>query len=137
QGFTQLCDRYEAALAGSGNGRARLRAVVRACFDMGARRPGLFRLMFASDLLKRRSPPAVLTGAATRAYQLLAAAVAGAYPKADERRVKGATMVLLSICQGYLTLRAAGRFRPFMVEPMTPEEGEAAVVEAAVNCGLR
>ena len=136
-GFEKLCGRYEAALAGPGDGRARLRAVVRACFDMGAQRPGLFRLMFASDLLKRPSPPAVLAAPAARAYDLLSKAVAGAYPEADERRVKAATMVLLSLCQGYLTLRAADRFKPFMVEPMTLEEGEAAVLDAAVNCGER
>lgn len=135
RGFDLLCDRYEAALAGPGDGRARLRAVVRACFDMGAKRPGLFRLMFASELLKRDPPPAVLAAPAARAYDLLRKAVGGAYPEADGRRVKAATMVLQSICQGYLTLRAAGRFKPFMVEPLTLEEGEAAVLEAAVNCG--
>jgi AcrR family transcriptional regulator len=134
-GFEKLCDRYEAALAGPSDGRARLRAVVCACFDMGAKRPGLYRLMFASDFLKRHPPPAVLAAPATRAYALLRKAVEGAYPDADERRAKAATMVLLSLCQGYLTLRAAGRFKPFMVEPMTFEEGEAAVLEAAVNCG--
>lgn len=134
-GFEKLCGRYEAALAGPGNGRARLRAVVRACFDMGAKRPGLFRLMFASELLKRQPPPEVFIAPAARAYDLLRKAVDGAYPDAGERRAKAATMVLLSLCQGYLTLRAAGRFKPFMVEPMTVEEGEAAVLEAAVNCG--
>ncbi|HJV48731.1 MAG TPA: TetR/AcrR family transcriptional regulator [Geothrix sp.] len=134
-GFDMLCDRYEAALAGPGDGRARLRAVVRACFDMGAKRPGLYRLMFASDFLKRHLPPAVLAAPAARAYALLRKAVDGAYPEVDERRAKAATMVLLSLCQGYLTLRAAGRFKPFMVEPMTFEEGEAAVLDAAVSCG--
>ena len=134
-GFEKLCGRYEAALAGPGDGRGRLRAVVRACFNMGAKRPGLFRLMFASELMRRQPPPAVLVAPAARAYDLLRKAVAGAYPEADERRVKAAIMVLLSICQGYLTLRAAGRFKPFMVEPMTLEEGEAAILDAAVNCG--
>lgn len=133
-GFEKLCGRYEAALAGPGDGRARLRALVRACFDMGAKRPGLFRLMFASELLKRHPQPAVLVAPAARAYDLLRKAVEGAYPEADKRRVKAATMVLQSLCQGYLTLSAAGRFRPFMVEPLTLEEGEAAVLEAAVNC---
>jgi AcrR family transcriptional regulator len=136
-GFDMLCARYEAALAGPGDGRARLRAVVRACFDMGAERPGLFRLMFASDFLKRHQPPAVLVAPAARAYDLLTKAVGIAYPDADQRRVKAATMVLQSLCQGYLTLRATGRFKPFMIEPMTSEEGEAAVLDAAVNCGER
>lgn len=137
RGFDLLCDRYEAALAGPGDGRARLRAVVSACFDMGAERPGLFRLMFASEFLKRPQPPVVLAAPAARAHGLLRQAVEAAYPEADERRVKAATMVLQSLCQGYLTLRAAGRFKPFMIEPMTLEEGEAAVLDAAVNCGAR
>jgi AcrR family transcriptional regulator len=135
-GFDLLCDRYEAALAGPGDGRARLRAVVRACFAMGAERPGLFRLMFASEFLKRPQPPAVLATPASRAYGLLQKAVETAYPEADAKRVRAATLVLQSICQGYLTLRASGRFKPFMVEPLSWEEAEAAVVEAAVGCGV-
>ena len=136
-GFERLGDRYAAALAGPGDGRARLRAVVRACFAMGAERPGLFRLMFASEFLKRPQPPAVLASPAARAYGLLRKAVAGAYPEADDRQVKAATLVLQSICQGYLTLRASGRFRVGMNEGMSLEEGEAAVVKAAVRCGER
>lgn len=135
-GFDLLGDRYEAALAGPGDGRARLRGVVRACFAMGAERPGLFRLMFASEFLKRPQPPAVLAAPAARAYGLLRKAVETAYPEADDKRVKAATLVLQSLCQGYLTLRAAGRLKPFMVEPLSWEEAEAAVVEAAVGCGM-
>ena len=134
-GFERLGDRYAAALAGPGDGRARLRAVVRACFAMGAEQPGLFRLMFASDFLSRDAPPAVLAAPAARAYDLLRKAVAGAYPKADGRRVAEATLVVQALCQGYLTLRARGRVRRGKGEGMRMEDGEAAVVEAAVRCG--
>jgi hypothetical protein len=102
---------------------------------MGAEQPGLFRLMFASDFLSRDAPPAVLAAPAARAYDLLREAVAGAYPEADERRVTAATMVVQSLCQGYLTLRARGRVRRRKGEGMSVEDGEAAVVEAAVRCG--
>lgn len=135
-GFDLLCERYEAALAAPGDGRARLRAVVRACFAMGAERPGLFRLMFASEFLKRPQPPAVLAAPAARAYELLTQAVAGAYPEADAKRLKAATLVLQAICQGYLTLRASGRVKAMRMEPLSWEEAEAAVVEAAVRCGV-
>jgi AcrR family transcriptional regulator len=133
RGFEDLNVEYEAALATSGNGAAKLRATGRAFFGFATRRPGLYRLMFQSDLLNRTPPPAVLIPPADRSYRLLWRAIEAAFPEADEKEVKVRAVLMFSTSHGFLALDQAGRFKPFMYEPMTHEEMVEAVMGSALG----
>ena len=133
RGFEDLNAAYEGALASPGDGRARLRVANQVFFDFARRRPGLHKLMFESDLLAHDQPPAVLIPPANKAYHLLWRAVEGAYPDADERFIKARTIIMWSTVYGYLALQGAGRFKPFMVEPLSEDEISEAVLDAAAG----
>jgi AcrR family transcriptional regulator len=122
EGFEDLNRRYAAALEGPGDGKARLSAATAAFFGFAYEKPGLYRLMFESDLLGRAHPPAVLIPPADRSYQLLQHAVAGAHPEADEAEIKRRTLVMMATGHGFLALDRGGRIKPFMITPMTRED---------------
>jgi AcrR family transcriptional regulator len=135
QGFEDLIVLYENALAGTGDGQAKLRAAGRAFYDFAMKRPGLYRLMFESDFLNRSPPPPVLLAPAEKSYRLVLKAVAGAYPDANEAEVKIRALIMTSTSHGFLSLDHVGRFKPFMYEPLSHDEMVAAVMQAAM--GLR
>jgi len=132
RGFEDLNAGYEAALAAPGDGHARLRIASQVYVDFAERRPGLFKLMFESDLLARDRPPEVLIGPANHAYHLLWRAVEGADPTADEKTVKARTITMWSTLYGFLALDRARRFKPFMTTPLTRAEIVEAVIAAAI-----
>jgi AcrR family transcriptional regulator len=131
QGFEDLNIGYETALAAPGDGREKLRRASRVYLDFAKRRPGLFKLMFDSDLLGRDRPPAVLIGPADRAYHLLWRAMEDAYPDADERTIKARTITMWSTVYGFIALDRARRFKPFMKGPLSDDEMVEEVIEAA------
>jgi AcrR family transcriptional regulator len=131
RGFEDLNAGYEAALASPGDGKARLRAASLVYVDFAERRPGLFKLMFESDLLAPGAEPAVMIPAANQSYYLLWRAIEGADPAADDKTVKARTITMWSTIYGFLALDRAGRFKRFMTEPLTREEIVEAVIRAA------
>jgi AcrR family transcriptional regulator len=135
RGFEDLNLEYEAALATPGDGQAKLYAAGRAFFGFATRRPGLYRLMFQSDLLNRNPPPAVLLPAADQSYRLLWRAIEAAFPDADEAEVKVRAVILVSTSHGFLALDQAGRFKPFMYAPLSHDEMVEAVMRSAMHAG--
>jgi len=135
RGFEDLNAEYETALAAPGDGQAILYATARAFFGFAARRPGLYRLMFQSDLLNRSPPPAVLIPPADRSYRLVWRAIEAAFPDADEAEVKVRALIMVSTSHGFLALDHAGRFKPFMYETMTHDEMVEAVMRSAMRAG--
>ena len=133
RGFEDLNVGYEAALAAPGDGASRLRAASHVYMDFAERRPGLFRLMFQSDLLGRDQPPAVMIEPANYCYELLWRAVEGADPEADEKTVKARTLTMWSTLYGFLALDGARRFKTFMTEPLTRAEIVEALIAAATR----
>jgi AcrR family transcriptional regulator len=133
RGFEDLVAQYEAALAEPGEGLQVLRRTRRVYLDFAERRPGLFRLMFESDLLSREHPPAVLIPPADRAYHLLWETLRRTYPQADERTIKARAITSWSTIYGFIALRRAGRFKDFMTRPLTSDEVEAAVLDASTH----
>jgi AcrR family transcriptional regulator len=133
KGFEALIEVYEQALDGSGSGRQRLRNGLAGYLEFAGRRPGLHALMFESDFLRRRPPPAVLIGPADRAYALLWRALEHAFPGASTAWVRGRTVTMLSTVVGYRVLDHVGRFRPHMIEPLASEDLLDAVLEAAIG----
>ena len=133
KGFEDLVGIYEAALSEDGNGRQRLRRLLLSYMEFARTRPGLHALMFESDLLQRSPPPQIMIPVATRAYELLWRAVEGAFPKADQRWVKQRTVTMLSTIVGFRVLDNVGRFRPFMINPLTRKDLVEAVLEAAIG----
>jgi AcrR family transcriptional regulator len=133
RGFEDLIVVYQAALNSGGDGLARLQAFGRAYFDFAVRRPGLYRLMFESDFLSRNPPPAVLIPPANTSYQLVWRAIEGAYPDADPVEVKMRAVIMTSTAHGFLMLDHAGRFKPFMYEPLSHDEMVKAVLRTAMG----
>ncbi len=135
RGFEALCEGYETALATPGNGVQALRAATRFYMDFASGRPGLHGLMFHTDFLTRTPPPAVLIPPANRAYDLLMRLVSATIPDADDRARKARTITVWSTTFGFVALRAAGRFKPFMRDPLEDAEIEAAILEAVAPLG--
>jgi AcrR family transcriptional regulator len=133
RGFEDLNQRYAAALETPGDGRARLRAAQAAFFSFAYEKPGLYRLMFESDLLGRSPPPAVLIPPADLSYRLLLRAVAGAHPDSGEAEVRRRTLILMATGHGFLALDRAGRIKPFMIEPMTREQMVESLIGSAME----
>lgn len=101
-----------------------------AVLDFAEHRPNLFRLMFRSELLVRPGGPRLeLKGPADLAFRRFEACVSQALPGADERAVKASTIAVWSAVFGFAVLTAEGRIKPFMREPMTPEELRARALE--------
>ena len=133
KGFEALVVVYETALAGPGDGRQRMRQALIDYLEFARRRPGLHELMFESDFLQRTPPPPVMIGPADRAYRLLWEAVEGAFPGADPVWVRARAATTLSTVVGYRVLDNIGRFKPHMVEGLTPADVLDAVLDAAIG----
>lgn len=136
RGFETLIASYETALRSPGDGLAKLRALNAAFFEFATRRPGLYQLMFASEFLRGDRPPAMLAPLAGTAYRLLWEAVGGAYPGESEAQVKARTVIMVSTAHGFLDLERAGRFKPFMYEPLSRSDLVDAVMRAAIGEGV-
>ena len=133
RGFEDLVALYDTALAGPGNAQERLSAASHAFFDFAMRRPGLYRLMFESDLLNRTPPPAVTLPAANASYYQLLRAVADANPQMSEAQAKVRTIIMMSTGHGFLALDRAGRFKPFMYEPLSHEDMVEEVMRSLIG----
>lgn len=129
QGFAQLGRDYANAAERADPVDA-LRATGRAYLNLAFERPGLFQLMFESDLLGPGSPPALLHQAAA-AWQALHDAVARANPGAELAEVKLRTITGWSVLQGFVTIRRGGRLKAFMTAPLTEEELIEAILDKA------
>lgn len=132
RGFADLARAYATAQAQAPDPRAAMRASARAYLGLAFGRPGLFKLMFASDLLAAGAPANLLTAAA-EAWEGLVGAVAAANPAATPTEVKRRTITGWSTLYGFIALVQGGRMRGFMTEPLTEEELLEAVLDKAVG----
>ncbi len=132
-GFEDHVAAYQAFLDTDMDGRDRIALTTRFYLDYAARRPGLHRLMFESDLLARTPPPAVLIPPADRSYRLLVEIVRQAFPGESEDATLARAITAISTTIGFLTLRGAGRFKPFMRGGLSDADIEAAIIAAVSN----
>jgi len=127
RGFEQLTRDYQRTFE-IPDPVAAQREMARLYLGLAFRHPGLFRLMFDSDLLGPGAPPN-LTEAAGEAWQALYASVSRIEPDAGEAVLKRRTITGWSTLHGFITLLQGGRLRGFMTEPLT----EAELVEAILD----
>ncbi|MGH6966402.1 MAG: TetR/AcrR family transcriptional regulator, partial [Phenylobacterium sp.] len=121
QGFEDLTTAYARAIAAGPTPRAALRQTARVYLGLAFERPGLFRLMFDSDILGPDAP-ASLTEPAGEAWALLYQAVAAVDPTVGDVAVKRRVITGWSTLQGFVTLKQAGRLRAFMTEPLSESD---------------
>ena len=129
QGFAQLCLDYAKA-SELADPAAALRATGRAYLSLAFERPGLFKLMFESDLLGPQSPAGLLQLAA-EAWQALHDAVARANRGSSLADVKLRTITGWSVLQGFVTIRRGGRLKDFMTDPRTDQDLIEAILDKA------
>lgn len=132
RGFEDLTAAYAEAIAAGPTPQAALRGTASAYLGLAFGRPGLFRLMFGSDILGPDAP-ASLTGPAREAWTLLYQAVAAVDPMADDVAVKRRVITGWSTLQGYVTLKQGRRLPAFMTEPLTEVELMDAVIERTIR----
>src|SRR6185503_7523929 len=119
-GFEMLTKRMSRAIAGRGNAREQLFAMLRAYIDHGVDNPALYRLMFGGYL---RGPnhgrPAIELAEAEKTQGLLAGLiVAGGLGRAiahtphNERKIAGAILACWSLVHGLTLLLADGLVGP-------------------------
>jgi AcrR family transcriptional regulator len=132
QGFVELTRAYANAAATGPTPEAALRETARAYLGLAFGQPGLFRLMFASDILGPDAPFSV-TSAAAAAWEGLYRAVAAVDPEADEAAVKRRVITGWSTLHGFIALVQGGRLRGFMTEPLTEAELVEAVIEKTMT----
>jgi AcrR family transcriptional regulator len=135
QGFEALADIYVAARARSGPGTTRLRWGMRDYMGFAWSRPGLHRLMFESDLLRRRPIPPALVGPYRRTYDALWALLQQAWPDAERSWLRRKRVTLLSTIVGFLVLDEAGRFSADWSDPLPRDEQVEAILDAAIGAG--
>jgi AcrR family transcriptional regulator len=135
QGFEALADIYEAAHARAGAGTTRLRRGMRDYMGFAWSRPGLHRLMFESDLLRRRPIPAGLVEPYRRTYEALMALLRQAWPHAERTWLRRKRVTLLSTVVGFLVLDEAGRFSADWSDPLPRDEQVEAILDAAIGAG--
>ena len=128
-GFAQLGRDYATAAADV-DPKLALRATGRAYLSLAFERPGLFQLMFESDLLGPASPVALLAQAAS-AWQALHDAVARANPGSELAEVKLRTITGWSVLQGFVTIQRGGRLKDFMTAPLTESDLIEAILDKA------
>lgn len=131
EGFEDLTAAYGQALGSAVEPVNGLRRVARAYLTLAFTRPGLYRLMFDSDILGADAPEA-LTAQSAAVFQALARAVADADPAADARALKLRAVTGWAALHGFISLVQARRLKGSMVEPLT----EAEMVEAVIDQAL-
>jgi len=122
-----------AALAGAGDGRARLRQAMADYIAFANRRPGLHRLMFESDFLRREPRPPPLVAPTERTHLSLRRLVEAAYPEAGDAWLRRRTVTLLSTIVGFMVLDSVDRFKAYMVGPITHDDLVDSVLESAIG----
>jgi AcrR family transcriptional regulator len=134
EGFAELAEAYRVARAQPGPPLAIMRDTARVYLRLAFEHPGLFRLMFAGDILSGEPPPS-LTGPAMEAWVEFCRTVAAQDPAADDATVKRRAVTGWSTLHGYVTLSQGGRLAPFMTEPLTTPELIEAVLDKALSEG--
>ena len=134
-GFADLRDAYARAQAAAPDPRTALRETARAYLTLAFGRPGLFRLMFASDLVGAADAPMSLLAPAGEAWEGLYRAVAAAGPGADLATVKRRAITGWSTLHGFIALVQGGRLRGFMTEPLSEAELLEAVLDKSLDDG--
>lgn len=131
-GFRELSDTYDRIQAEASDPKAAMRETARAYLALAFGRPGLFRLMFGSDILNV-APPASLIEPANAAWEGLYRAVAALDPGADTATIKRRAITGWSTLHGFIALVQGGRLRGFMTEPLTEAELVEAILDKTVN----
>jgi AcrR family transcriptional regulator len=132
-GFVELAAAYARAQANAADPKAALRETARAYLTLAFAKPGLFRLMFASDLVDAADAPESLLKPAAEAWQGLFQAVAATQPGADLATVKRRAITGWSTLHGFITLVQGGRLKGFMTEPLTEAELLEAILDKTLN----
>ena len=131
-GFADLTAAYARAQAEASDPAAALRETARAYLNLAFGRPGLFRLMFASDIVDAGAPADLLARAA-EAWEGLFRAVGATTPGADLATVKRRAITGWSTLHGFITLVQGGRLKGFMTEPLTEAELLEAILDKTLN----
>jgi AcrR family transcriptional regulator len=133
QGFRELAAAYAQAQAAAGDPNQAMRETARAYLNLAFGKPGLFRLMFASDLVSAADAPLSLLRPAGEAWEGLYRAASALDPAADRATIKRRAITGWSTLHGFITLVQGGRLLPFMTEPLTHAE----LLEAILDKSLR
>lgn len=134
EGFNELVEAYRRARAGPGSPMTVMRNTARIYLALAFDHPGMFRLMFDSDILSGE-PPQSLTQPAMGAWLEFCRTVSIVDTTADERTVKRRAVTGWSTLHGYVTLAQAGRLAAFMTEPLTGDDLIEAVLDKALAEG--
>lgn len=114
KGFRRLTALYRKAIRTGKTPTERLAVSGRLYLALAARRPQLFRLMFASDLLTDAPRDPDLIEAAGECYKVFEGIVAATLDVDDENAIKAATIAVMSSTYGFALLQISGRIKPFM-----------------------
>ncbi|HEY3951558.1 TetR/AcrR family transcriptional regulator [Phenylobacterium sp.] len=134
-GFAELAKAYQRAQADAPDPQAALRETAKAYLTLAFGRPGLFRMMFASDLVDAADAPTSLLSAAREAWEGLYHAVTAADPQADLASVKRRTITGWATLHGFITLVQGGRLKGFMTEPLSEAELLEAILDKTLGEG--
>jgi AcrR family transcriptional regulator len=132
KGFADLSEAYARAQADASTPMAAMRETARAYLTLAFGRPGLFRLMFGSDILGADAPPG-LVEVAREAWEGLFRAVHALDPDADLATIKRRAITGWSTLHGFITLVQGGRLRGFMTEPLTEAELLEAILDKTLH----
>jgi AcrR family transcriptional regulator len=134
RGFAELRRIHLEADAGKGLPAERLAAAGRGYLAFAAAKPGLFRLMFTSDLLTGEGrPDPKLVETANDGYAVFERMVAATLPGADDKTIKATAIAHAASTYGFALMRMEKRLKPFMLGGLT----DADLIDAVFTLKVR
>jgi AcrR family transcriptional regulator len=131
-GFNDLTAAYARVQAEAPDPVSAVRETAKAYLALAFGRPGLFKLMFATDIVDGDLPP-VLLAPAQAAWAGFLHAVAAGDPSADATTARRRAIAGWSTLHGFITLVQGGRLKSFMTEPLTEPLTEAELLDAILD----
>jgi AcrR family transcriptional regulator len=133
EGFRHLLAAHQEKMQGSASAQEKVRQLCQAFLNFSAERPQLFMLMYDSGLLQQAEEDDELGSLLRGLYEDVAKSLAAALQEHDEGKLKARMIAMWSTLYGYARLRQSRMLKPYMVEPLSREQAEAAVIAAAIG----
>lgn len=133
EGFQHLLAAHQDKMQGSGSAPEKAHRLCQTFLNFSADRPGLFMLMYDSGLMQQSEEEDELGSLLRGLYEDIASALAGALQECDERKLKARMIAMWSTLYGYARLRQSRMLKPYMVDPLSREQIENAVIAAAIG----
>jgi len=133
EGFRHLLHAQHGTMQAALSAQEKARQVCQAFLTFSERQPELLMLMYDSGLLQQADEDDELGELLRRLYEEVKTALGEALAEQDEARLRARMIAMWSTLYGYARLRQSRMLKPYMINPLSQEQTEAAVISAAIG----